>query len=389
MRTYKKAKTFQRMTRIFSLFIFLFLVNIAQAATPWLKRPLRYVCADSVITWGYDGKDFRRFALMADSTATAYPMILTRKVWNERKAIFEKWNVQVAERNVVGGTGDPLTESQGLAALKWIDQAANLFQMQGDATYADYIERALYNAILHTAHDTLLPRGSIDRKAAASLLLSAPGLIYATQANTDLYVNLYTNCTSRIKWGDGCISVDQITDMPMTGSVKLRFTQLGGGKRITLHLRMPDWAGLRSSIHYAYVGGEPQQPTIYVNGHEFDPLEVDDKGYVTIDRLWRNLDEVYIDFPLQAYYVKPISPPTAQRLAPIYGETFLQWGPLVYAVKASASDYFVPSQPALPDNAISPSGYPVLQGRYFHGKDVPQDAEASSVTFRVMPFGDQ
>lgn len=376
------------MKRIYSFLILLFIVNIAQAATPWLKRPLRFVCADSVITWGYDGKDFRQFALMTDSSATAFPMSLTREAWNERKQLFEKWNATASERNVVGGTGNPLTESQGFAAAKWFSQAANLFQMQGQAAYVDYMERALYNAILHTAHDTLLPRGSMDRKAAASLLMAAPGWIYATSGKADLFVNLYTNCTSTIPLGDGTISVDQITNMPMTGGVKLRLTRLGQGKHFALHLRMPDWAGLRPSTHFAYVGGEPQQPIIYVNGHELDPLEVDDKGYVVIDRLWRNLDEVYVDFPVQAHYIKPLLTPTANLLAPIYGQAALQWGPLVYVVNASATDYLAPSQPALPINDVSESGYPILQGKLFHTQGVPQDAEATGETFVVKPYGD-
>ena len=376
------------MKRIISLFTLLLFVHIAQAAPPWLKRPLRFVCADSVITWGYDGNDFRRFALMADTTATEFPLGLTRKVWNERNAVFDKWNATAAERNVVGGTGNPLTESQGMAAAKWISQAANLFQMQGQAAYVDYMERALYNAVLHTAHDTLLPRGSMDRKAAASLLMSAPGWIYATSGKSDLYVNLYTNCTSRIPLGDTHISVDQITGMPLTGGVKFRFNSLGQGRRFTLHLRIPDWAGLRPSTHFAYVGGEPQAPTIYVNGHEVDPLQADDKGYVVIDRLWRNLDEVYIDFPVQAHYIKPLSTSSANLLAPIYGEAALQWGPLVYVIHANPTDYFSPSQSALPINDVSASGYPILQGNVFRAKDVPQDAVAQSETFVVKPFGD-
>lgn len=362
---------------------------IMYAGTPWLKKPLRFVEADSVITWGYDGRDFRRTAFTTDSTAQPLPTRLTRSAWNNRKIAYQRWQETFSQRNLVGGVGDAQTESQGIAAARWVEQAQSLFLMQGDAAYIDCVERALFNAVMHTAQDTTDMAGSIDRKIAAAQLLAFPAWMYATKGTTDLYINLYANATSNIRWGDTTFSLDQITDMPVSGSVKFRFNGMGKGLRFKVHLRMPEWTGMRKNTPYVYVGGEAQQPTVYVNGHEVDPLQVDEKGYVVIDRVWRSLEEIYIDFPLHAQYVLPASTSTDHLHAPIHGRAALQWGPLVYlAGSANASQYFMPTQPVNPTDGLSRSGYPVLQGTFYNTQGVPQDAQAPAHRFIVQPYCD-
>ena len=132
----------------------------ATARTPWLKKPLRYVCADSVITWGYDGRDFRTIAHVTDSTAHAHPTRLARQNWSERESTLVAWTSQQSEHNVLGGAGAPREASQALSAAKWLNQAAQLYLMQGDASYMDYAERALFNAVMRTANDTLQLQGT-------------------------------------------------------------------------------------------------------------------------------------------------------------------------------------------------------------------------------------
>lgn len=100
---------------------------IMYAGTPWLKKPLRFVEADSVITWGYDGRDFRRTAFTTDSTAQPLPTRLTRSAWNNRKIAYQRWQETSSQRNLVGGVGDAQTESQGIAAARWVEQAQILF----------------------------------------------------------------------------------------------------------------------------------------------------------------------------------------------------------------------------------------------------------------------
>ncbi len=374
--------------RTLILLLFLLFTQLLQAATPWLKRPLRYIAADSVVTWGYDGRDFRTMALAVDSSLKTKPLVLTRKQWEERKTTFKQWETLSAQRNVVGGMGNYLTEQQALPAAKGINQAAMLFLMQGKAEYMDYVERALYNAAMHTVRDTLLPATDLDKWVAASLLYAAPGLIYATSpSDNDLYVNLYTNSLSAIQVGDVHFSLDQITEMPLNGSVKFRIMGMKGSNQLKMHFRLPEWTGMRTATPYIYIGGETLHPTLYVNGHEIDPLPVDEDGYMVVERNWRNMDEVYINFPLQAQYVKPASTPAEKRLAPIQGNAVMQVGPVVYMPNQSTKGYyFLPKQPLLITDIFSRAGLPTLRGTMYDAVNAKQDAEALSKEFIAEPY---
>lgn len=367
---------------ILSLFALCVLLS-AMAHTPWLKKPLRYLCADSVITWGYDGRDFRTIAHATDSTAKANTIRLTQQNYKEREATLKAWTTQLNEHNVLGGAGAWQEPAQALAAAKWLNQAAQLFLMQGDAVYIDYAERALFNAVMRTATDTLQPRGTLDKWLAASLLLATPGMVYATSHDErTLYVNLYTNATTSLTLRNQRFMIDQITNMPTDGSVKLRFSNFKGELKLKLYMRMPEWTGLRTNTPFAYVGGETIHPTLYVNGHEIDPLTINDNGYVVIDRTWHALDEVYIDFPLQTKTILPASMPSEKRLAPLRDQAAFQFGPLVYLPQGNTQGhYFMPNRPPQPTDRTNELGRPILQGTMYRYAHTPQDAEAESVTF--------
>lgn len=373
------------MKRIF-IFTFLALLStFVYADKQWLKKPLHYVCADSVITWGYDGRDFRSIALMVDSTAQTKAMLLDRQAWHNRQHTYEQWLAQLGEHNKLGGAGLETEAGQAIAAAKWLNQAAQLYLMQGDACYMDYAERALMNAVMRTALDKTQPRGTIDKWLAASLLLGTPGWVYATSANErELYVNLYTNATTSLTLNKTRLVVDQITDMPLSGGVKFRFSNFTGDLKLKLHLRMPDWTGMRSHVPYLFVGGEPQQPTIYVNGHEVNPLVVNDKGYVVIDRTWHALDEVYIDFPLRAQTILPASTPREQLSAPLHDFAAFQYGPLVCLPQGNTTGfYFMPNRPPVVTDELNALQRPVLQGTMYRYANTPQDAAAESQTFKA------
>ena len=367
---------------LFSLFALTLLLS-ATAHTPWLKKPLRYVCADSVITWGYDGRDFRTIAHATDSTAKGHTICLTKQNLKEREATLKAWVAQLGEHNVLGGAGAWQEPSQAMAAAKWLNQASQLFLMQGDALYMDYAERALFNAVMRTAADTLQPRGTLDKWLASSLLLATPGMVYATSHDEhSLYVNLYTNATTSLTLHGKHFLLDQITNMPADGGVKLRFSNFQGELKLKLYLRMPEWTGLRPNTPYAYVGGEVLQPTLYVNGHEIDPLIVSNEGFVVIDRAWHALDEVYIDFPLQVKTILPASTPDYKRLAPLQNHAAFQFGPLVCLPQGNTlGHYFVPNRPPQPTDRTNALGRPILQGTMYRSANTPQDSRAESVTF--------
>lgn len=375
------------MKQIFLLLFFLSAGLGLQAGEPWLKRPLRFVPADSVVTWNYDGRDFREMALQADSTVRPSLRGVTRETWKQRKRLRKAWLADAPQRNVVGGRGNARREPQALSALADLTRGAQLFLMQGHAATADHYERALYNAALHTLADTSERQGTWEKMAAAQMLAELPGLMYATGGEAELYVNLYTNAVATVHAGGARFQIDQITEMPLAGSVRLRLMALKEPVRLRFHLRMPDWTGLRPDTEFAFSGGERQVPTVYVNGHELEDGTPDERGYVVIDRTWRSMDEIYIDFPLRAQFVRRRADLPADEAAPVRDEAVWQWGPLVYYAQAPTRGcYFPTAAPPIAGSKFDEAGFPLLTGTMYRYEGTPADAAAPAVTYTAASY---
>ncbi len=369
---------------------FLLIVLPLSASAQWLKKPLRFVEPDSVVTWDYDGKGFKQLAQSVDSTSKPAVYRLTRNDVKRRTDLLAAWTRGLALRNAVGGDGDALADPQGLSAAAWTLMAQRLFLMQGDAQYMDQVERAFYNVTLRAAYTTALSSASLEKMQAAQQLQDFSGLMYATTRKGDeLYVNLYTNATGTVRLGDKRIGVDMITQMPLSGAVKIRLTGITKRMPLTVRLRMPEWTGMRSGTPWLYEGADSLQPAVYVNGHEISPVKVDERGYVSITRKWQSLDEVYIDFPMQVQYAFSSSAPSRAKGQPVYDAPVLQYGPLVYYPKQSArGHYFLPTQGMTMEDELSPHGLPVLRGTMYRTEGTPQDAAAPAQAFWALPYAE-
>lgn len=373
--------------RLHFLFLIFSLTFCLPSQAQWLKRPLRFAPADSVMTWGYDGRDFRTLAIMTDSTVTMPRLGVSRETWKGRKKLWADWKADEKEANVVGGAGNPLTEPQAMSALSNLTRGARLFLMQGDAAFADHYERAIYNAAQHVAADTTQMPGTWEKFAAAQMLAATPGLMYATSSDGDLYVNLYTNATAVLHVGDVRLKLDQITDMPLNGAVRLRLMALKEPTRLCIRLRMPDWTGVRPETTFAFSGGEKLVPSVFVNGHEWENATPNEKGYVVIDRKWRSMDEVYIDFPLRAQFVRARAALPKDVAAPIRDKATLQWGPLTYFITTPTQGcYFPLKDTPNVSSTLDAGGYPVLEGTMFRYEGTPQGAQAPAEPYTAYPF---
>lgn len=394
--------------------------------------PLRYLPGDSVKVWAYHGADFRQMAVALWPGVSAPALALPPMTAGQRQALARQWGMLAPEHNVVGGGDDPFTDGQAIPALIGSGTAAALWQLTGRANYIDYIERALYNAVLHTARHAA-PADTLERRAAATLLATAPGLIYATDRQEEtLYVNLYTNSTAHLSLGGRTFSLDQITPMPERGTVKLRFMGYTGSLPLTLRLRLPDWCsevpasdGATSVTHrhasagtahqtaaavqataagtataqttaprmpaaiglpYTYVTPLAKAPRLYVNGHEVSPLSPDTLGYITLRRSWREGDEIYLTLPLQTRALRRISPADDR---PERGAVALQCGPVVYAATTSTDSAYLStgSLPTLSDSLNAADHY-LLRGHLYDLRHTPADAAAPERPFTAEPYAD-
>ena len=355
-----------------------------------LNPPLSFIPADSVALWTYLGNDIRALAATAAPGTPAADIGLPSGAGAAEAAQLQKlWQTYLPHFNVAGGGGDEQADPQGLPSLYAFSLGALLFQLRGEARYADAMERALFNAAPRTLADTAAGLPAEERRAAAAVVLAAPGAVYATTADgRALYANLYTNCTARLALQGQRFVLDQITDMPADGGVKFRFMNLRDTLRLRLRLRMPDWTERRNAPGASWAWAEAKRTPvrIFVNGHELLRSEVDAAGYVEIDRAWRSMDEVYIDFPLQPQYVRRTDPATSEAQR---GALALQTGPLVYQCsEVKPSCYANSTLPFRYTGALTPAGQNIVQGTLFDESGVPQDAAAPEVAVQAMPYAE-
>lgn len=355
----------------------------------WLGKALKYVPSDSVQTWVYSGADFRQMAYSCCPNPRITKNFLSVDYTDKREQLAEAWTMFQPQLNIVGGGDDEMSDTQGYPAATVFSIAAPLWKLTGQAALADYMERAIYNAAMRIAYLPDSVRDKDDAEAAAAILLLAPDVIYATSEDeTDFYVNLYTNCTSRLNLQGKRFMLDQITRMPAAGDVKFRFSQLNEPLRFRLHLRLPDWAVRRQSYGrpFIYIGAQPTTPTVLVNGRAVEEVKPDGQGYLVIDREWQRGDEVFLHFPLEPQYVRRANPTSGEA---IRGEVALQCGPQIYVITAPTSGcYFSINAPAVLTDGENEKGHNIISGTMFRMGNVPQDAAAPSIPFFAEPYSD-
>lgn len=154
------------------------------------------------------------------------------------------------------------------------DTLARLFLVTGDARVAAALDS------VRLRRDSLLSAAPTDR-AAAQALLNSLGWVAAAEG-TDLYVNLPVDCMINVSTPALHCTVDQIYE---TGRVKYRLAGFpADGSRLRLHLRLP--AGVAAA-------------DVFLNGRRLlDPRM--ERGYLVVDRAWRNNEEIYYDLPERA-----------------------------------------------------------------------------------------
>jgi hypothetical protein len=181
---------------------------------------------------------------------------------------------------------------ENCGSVFWADINHRLLQFfPEEERYASEIEQTIFNCTLAnqvaTGHIRYHARLE-DRKAAftsmntccevmgSPFIASLPQYIYSV-ADDGLYVNLFA--PSAIEWNG--VSLKQETQFPFAGGVRLQV--VGVGKRWKMRVRVPGWVD--AAVQFAVNGktaGTGRPGT-----------------FVTIDRDWRNGDEVTFELPLK------------------------------------------------------------------------------------------
>jgi uncharacterized protein len=213
--------------------------------------------------------------------------------------------------------------SESCGVYNMIKMARTLFSVDPEVRYADYHERALFNAVLagqdsddgRVSYMVPVGRGAqheYQGKFESFTCCVGSGMethafhafgIYYESANK-LWVSLYA--PTRVDWKTAGVKLEMSTDLPIGDSAALKITS-ATPKKFTLALRRPFWAGTGFSVA--------------VNGQGLKDLPKAD-SYVEITRTWKAGDTVKIVLP-KTLRKEPL-PDNPDRMA-------ILWGPLVLA----------------------------------------------------------
>ena len=125
----------------------------------------------------------------------------------------------------------------------------------------------------------------------------------------DVFINLFVAGTVQAPLTDGSVSLKVETDYPWEGKVKIAVTP-GNAKRFAVNLRWPAWC---------------ENATLSINGPTIHPLRKADRGYIRLEREWRENDviEFNMERPVRLMEAHPLIKDCAGKVA-------LQRGPLIY-----------------------------------------------------------
>jgi hypothetical protein len=208
--------------------------------------------------------------------------------------------------------------------------AHRLNLLDGDAQYADVLERAIYNGILsgialdgqHFFYvNPLASAGKHHRQPffgcaccpsnVVRFVPSIPGYVYA-QNEAGVVVNLYAAGTGTIACKAGKVRLVQETRYPWDGKVTIRI-EPEQAVAFDISLRLPAWC---------------EGAKIAVNGKPVEKPEIA-KGYARLSRTWQRGDAIELDLPMpiQRMESHPLVKADAGRVA-------IQRGPIVYCFEA-------------------------------------------------------
>ncbi len=253
------------------------------------------------------------------------------------------------------------------AAISMVYLFERMFLLHGDSKYIDCLERTLYNGVLSGISvdggrffypNPLMSDGKYRFNSDHSLtrqpwfgcaccpsnlsrfIPSVPSYIYAVR-NNDLYVNLFAANTMAIKVGGRDVSIEQITDYPQSGDIKIRILE-NKAKNLNLKIRIPGWImnQVVPSNLYSFVRDEVFRSfSILINGKVIHENELD-KGYFSvgpksIGRQLKKGDVITVHFDMVPQFVKANDKVEADR-----GRICVERGPLVYCAESADNDDF-------------------------------------------------
>ncbi|MCI0513621.1 glycoside hydrolase family 127 protein [candidate division KSB1 bacterium] len=221
-----------------------------------------------------------------------------------------------------------------------------LFLLHGHAKYMDVLERTLYNGLISgisldgTTFFYPNPLASMGQHRRSPwfdcaccpgnvirFIASVPGYIYAQQ-EAKIYVNLFITNTTRLKLNQQAVKIQQQTQYPWDGTVKITIEPEIENSKFTLLIRIPGWAQNQPvpSDLYRFLDVNTDAPILKVNA-EVISFQLE-KGYAVITRKWQRGDVIDLNLPMPIRRIVAHDSVKADL-----GKVALQRGPIVFCAE--------------------------------------------------------
>ncbi|WOO35301.1 glycoside hydrolase family 127 protein [Anaerocolumna sp. AGMB13020] len=288
--------------------------------------------------------------------------------------------------------------------------AHRMLLMEKDSSFADVMEKALYNSIIsgmgfdgksffYVNPMEVWPEASAknpERRHVmpvrqkwygcaccppnlARLIVSLKQYIY-TYNNEALYTHLYIPSKTEVLTGEDVFTLEQSTAYPWNGDIRI-ITEFKKARNYTLAFRIPGWC---------------RQVKITVNGENY-PLEGNVAGgYVSVTRRWKEQEEIRISFEMPVELIQ--SHPEVRANA---GKVALQRGPLVYCLEEAdngenlsalsidtESEFEIKKEPDLMKGALSVTGKGVRipDDKWENSLYQPYKKQEKDVVIKAIPY---
>ena len=284
-----------------------------------------------------------------------------------------------------------------------------MFLLKGDSKYMDILERTLYNALLSGISmsgdkffypNVLESFGTHERAAwfncaccpsnVTRFIASVANYIYAVK-DDQIFVNLFTNNQTEIMLKNGGVKIQQETDYPWEGKIKITVTPENGSREFSLRIRIPGWALGKpiASDLYKFSDDPKEKIVLTINGKP-EQLNLYN-GFTNLTRNWKSGDVVELLLPMDIRRVSANKNVEADK-----GRAALQRGPLVYAAEwVDNKDGFVRNI-LLPANSVLKAefkpdmlnGVEVIEGTAF-GCRIGEDNKSlikTAQNFMAIPY---
>jgi len=237
----------------------------------------------------------------------------------------------------------------------WNQRLALLY---GDARYADYVEKALYNGILDGVSlkgDTFFyqnPLASSGNRHRAPwfecaccppnvlrTIASIGGYAYATSADS-VWVSLFIGGSVDCQVGKTKVTLRVTTDYPWDGAVNIK-PVIESPAKFGIRLRVPRWC---------------KGASVMVNGQRVSEPKIE-SGYIVLDREWRTGDSIDYNTPMPVRRVE-----ANPQVSTAQGLLAIQRGPIVYCLEGVDQPVGLNSLALPMDSDLKPIKRPDLLG---------------------------